>query len=85
VQGSWALPIKEFVAHTLVYSIGFVLFATEAVYGSVITSLLSHVIASKLVLYVLTALEYTVVVGNALFVALSMVDDLLRILRRLMQ
>ena len=85
MQQPWTLSVKEFVRHALLCSAVFLLVAIEAMYGSVINSFASHVIASKFVRYVLTALEYTVVVSNALFAVLWIVPDLLRKLRRLMQ
>lgn len=85
MQQPWTLPIKEFALHALLCSISLVIFAIELVSGSVITSLVSHVVASKFLLRVLTALEYTVVVGNALYMALAVGRDVLRKLRSLMQ
>ena len=85
MQQPWAQRINELVQHTLVYSAGFVLVAIEVVYGAVITSLVGHVITSKFVLRILTALEYTMVIANALSLALLMTKDVLRKLRSLLR
>lgn len=85
MQQPWTLPVKEFALHALVCSISLIVFAIELMCGSVITSMVSHVVTSKFPLRVLTALEYTVVVGNALYMTLVMGRDVVRKLRSLTQ
>jgi hypothetical protein len=84
VQRPWWSSVLEFGQHVLTYSAAFIIFATAIVYGNAITVLVSHIGASKFVLHVLTALEYAIVVCDALFIAFLMIRDVLRNLKGLM-
>jgi hypothetical protein len=85
VQRPWWSSAMKFGRHVLTYSVAFIMFATATVYGNAITMLVSHLGASKFALHVLTALEYAIVVCDALFIAFLMIQDVLRNLKGLMQ
>ncbi len=69
------LSTWELARHVLIYSVGFTLFAVEAVYGAVVTSLASPFIESKFVRHVMTTLEYAIVVFTAMCIASRIIRD----------
>jgi hypothetical protein len=48
-----------------VYSVVFTLFVAEVVYGAILSELAARVVHAKFVVYVMTGLEYAVVVCSA--------------------
>ncbi len=82
MQHQSELSLWELVRHVFVYSTVFGLVSLEAVYGSVVDSLVSHVVTSTFVLHVLAMLEYAIVACNAITVTLALGQDVLRNLKR---
>jgi hypothetical protein len=85
MQHPWWFPVGEITRHVLAYSASFFLFVLATLYGSAISHLVQHFVASKFVLHVVTALEYAIVVCDAIIIMILMVGDVLRTMRRLMQ
>ena len=85
MQHPWWFPVGELTRHVLAYSASFFLFVSATLYGSAISHLVQNSIASKFVLHVVTALEYAIVVCDAIIFMMLMVGDVVRTLRRLMQ
>lgn len=59
----------------LVYSIGFALFAIEAVFGTVVSSLASRFIESRFILQLMTAVEHVIVVVDAVYITARSIRD----------
>jgi hypothetical protein len=85
MQHPWWFPVGELTRHIVVYSTSFVLFVLATLYGSAISSLVESYIASKFVFHVVLALEYAIVVGDAIVIMGLMVGDVLRSVRKLMR
>ena len=66
---------RELTRHVVVYSMGFTLFAAEAVYGTVVSSLVSHFIESEFILQLVTVVEHAVVVVDAVYIIAIAVHD----------
>ena len=66
---------QELVGHVLVYSMSFTLLAIEAVYGAVVSSLVSRSIQSRFILGVLIAVEHVMVVVDAVYITSRIVRD----------
>jgi hypothetical protein len=78
MRGPWWYPVWNIAQHTLVYAASFAFLALSAAYGSAITTLVSHVIASKFVIHVLIFLEYAAVAADALIVLGYLIQHLRR-------
>jgi hypothetical protein len=85
MQHPWWSPVEEFTRHILIYSTLLSLFVLAALYGSAINALLESSIASKFVLHVVLALEYAIVVCDAIVIMIYMISDVLKGVRRLMR
>ena len=85
MQHPWWSPVEEFTRHILIYSTLLSLFVLAALYGSAINALLENSIASKFVLHVVLALEYAIVVCDAIVIMIYMISDVLKGVRRLMR
>ncbi len=85
MQQGASSTLKELVIHTWIYSVAFALFALEAACGSLVSSFATRAIASKFVLRVLTAVEYTVVVQQAIFIVYLLVREQFHKVKRVFQ
>ncbi len=70
------LSTRELARHVLVYATGFALFAIEAVFGTVVSSLASRLIESRFILQVMTLVEHVIVVVDAVYIAARSIRDL---------
>jgi hypothetical protein len=79
------LSVMDLAVHVFLYSVGFTLFAAEVVYGAVVSELAARLVHSKFVVYVMTALEYVVVVCSAAYVVCVTARDVWEKLKRLLK
>jgi succinate dehydrogenase hydrophobic anchor subunit len=75
------LSTRELARHVLIYSVGFTLFAVEAVYGTVIRSLASRWVESWVILQVMTFLEHGMLIVSAVYITTLIVRDVWKKLR----
>jgi hypothetical protein len=85
MQHPWWFPVGELTRHLLAYSASFFLFVLATLYGSAISHIVQNSIDSKFVLQVVIALEYAIVVCDAIIILILMVGDVMKTIRRLMQ
>lgn len=74
--------VKELVRHAAIYSFAFMLFSFDTVVGSIVSSLATRAIASRFILHVMIAVEYTVVVLQATFTVYLLVREQVHNMRR---
>jgi hypothetical protein len=72
------LSTRELAVHVLVYSMGFTLFAMEAVYGAVVSAFASKFVESRFIVQVITAVEHVIVVVDAVYITAKIVRHLWR-------
>ena len=85
MQHPWWRPAWTLAEKVLINGACLALLVLAAVYGSFLISLASHAITSKFVLGVLVTLEYAVIVGDAAFILMGVVEHVWRALKRVMQ
>lgn len=79
----WWFPARDLTANLLMYAACFALLVVGAVYGTVLITLASRVIASKFILHVLAFLEYAAVVVDGIFILMHLVEHLRESFRRM--
>jgi hypothetical protein len=85
MQHRKSFSVMDLLVHVFLYSVGFTLFAAEVVYGAILSELAAHLIHSHFVVYVMTALEYVVVVCGAAYVVCVMARDVWENIKRLLK
>jgi hypothetical protein len=85
MQRREGLSILELIRHIFTYAVVLTLFALEAAYGTVVSSLAARVITSEFVLYVMKLMEHAIVVSSALCITHDMARDVWKRLRRIVK
>jgi hypothetical protein len=60
--------LADFALHMAISCVGFTFFIIQALYGAVVSALAERLIHSTFVIHVVTALEYTLVVVDAVYI-----------------
>ena len=84
MQHPWWFTVRELTRHMAIYSALFLIFVLAVLYGSLVNSLVERAVASKFIVHVVAAVEYAIVVCDALMILKMLVYDVRKRLWRLM-
>jgi len=83
--GRWWYPARDFAANMLMYAASFALLVMGAMYGTVLITFASRVIASKFILDVFVFLEYAAVLVDGIFILMHLYEHLREGFRRVIR
>jgi hypothetical protein len=85
MQHPWWFPVRDLAHHVLGNSMVLVLVTMVCVFDSALLEFAGHLIHSKFVSHILLALGYAIVIVDAVFVGLALVESVLSSLKRVGQ
>jgi hypothetical protein len=85
MQHPWWFPVRGLARHVLGNSTVLVLVASVFVFDSALLEFSGHLIHSKFVFHILMALGYAIVIVDAFFVGMALVQSVLSSLKRVWQ
>ena len=85
MQHPWWFPVRDLAGHVLGNSTVLVIAALVCVFDSALLEFAGHLIHSKFVSHILMALGYAIVIVDAIFVGMALVQSVLSSLKRVWQ